>query len=71
MIEGLPASKLAHFFTHTRHGYQVSDELRSMCTFSKQDILKDPPYSRIDLLSCRNFFIYLLPEDTPTSTETI
>ncbi|PZW40807.1 two-component system CheB/CheR fusion protein [Humitalea rosea] len=55
-------ARLAHFFTKDEHGYRVSADLRAMVVFTVQDVLSDPPFSRIDLISCRNLLIYLQPE---------
>ena len=54
--------RLARFFTKEDRGYQVSPELRGTVIFTVQDVLTDPPFSRIDLVSCRNLLIYLQPE---------
>lgn len=56
------ASRLAKFFTLEDGGYRVSNELRGLVVFSVQDILRDPPFSRLDMVSCRNVLIYLGPE---------
>jgi two-component system CheB/CheR fusion protein len=56
------AARLARFFTKEELGYRVSPELRSAIVFTVQDVLADPPFSRIDMISCRNLLIYLLPE---------
>ena len=57
------ASRLAKFFTkEDGHGYRVLPDLRASVVFAVQDLLTDPPFSRIDLLSCRNLMIYLGPE---------
>jgi two-component system, chemotaxis family, CheB/CheR fusion protein len=47
-----------------KHGdiYQVHKEIRDMVTFAQHSAIKDPPYSRLDLVSCRNFLIYLEPD---------
>lgn len=42
-------------------GYQISKYIRDMCVFAVQNVVKDPPFSRIDLISCRNLLIYLGP----------
>jgi len=42
--------------------YRVNKSIRNMMVFSEQDIIKDPPFSKIDLISCRNLLIYLSPE---------
>ena len=44
------------------HGYRVPPELRAAVVFTVQDVLADPPFSRLDLISCRNLLIYLRPE---------
>ncbi len=54
--------RLARFFTREDHGYRVSPELRTAVVFTVQDVLADPPFSRLDFVSCRNLLIYLGPE---------
>jgi len=54
--------RLARFFTKEAKGYRVLSELRAVVVFTVQDVLADPPFSRLDLVSCRNLLIYLLPE---------
>jgi two-component system CheB/CheR fusion protein len=56
------AERLERFFTKEAAGYRASDELRGAVVFTVQDILSDPPFSRLDLISCRNLLIYLSPE---------
>jgi two-component system CheB/CheR fusion protein len=56
------AARLARFFTKEDHGYRVSPDLRGAVVFTVQDVLADPPFSRLDLVSCRNLLIYLRPE---------
>jgi len=51
--------RLRRFFTKIGSGYQISRSIREMCIFSLQNITKDPPLSRMDLISCRNLLIYL------------
>src|SRR5271155_1626856 len=53
---------LARFFTQEEHGYRVVPELRAVVVFTAQDVLADPPFSRLDLISCRNLLIYIRPE---------
>ncbi len=55
-------ARLARFFSKEEHGYRVSPELRAAVVFTVQDLLADPPFSRLDLVSCRNLLIYLRPE---------
>src|SRR5271169_3936545 len=54
--------RLARFFTQEDHSYRVVPELRGAVVFTAQDVLADPPFSRLDLISCRNLLIYLRPE---------
>ena len=56
------AERLSRFFTREDHGYRVSRELRSAIVFSVHDVVADAPFSRLDLISCRNLLIYLRPE---------
>jgi two-component system, chemotaxis family, CheB/CheR fusion protein len=58
----ISAERLARFFVKEDHGYRVSPELRAAVVFTVQDVLADPPFSRLDLISCRNLLIYLGPE---------
>ena len=55
-------ARLGHFFTTEDHGCRVVPELRTTVVFTVQDLLADPPFSRLDLVSCRNLLIYLRPE---------
>jgi two-component system CheB/CheR fusion protein len=54
--------RLVRFFRKEGQGYRVSPELRAAVVFTVQDVLADPPFSRLDLVSCRNLLIYLRPE---------
>jgi two-component system CheB/CheR fusion protein len=54
--------RLNQFFIKKGNVYQVSPEIREMVIFAPQNLLKDPPFSRIDLISCRNLLIYLQSE---------
>lgn len=56
------AARLARFFSREDHSYRISPDLRAMVVFTVQDVLADPPFSRLDLVSCRNLLIYLSPE---------
>ena len=65
--EGISADvspeRLARFFTRVHDSaWQVSKQLRETVTFAAQNLLTDPPFSRMDLISCRNVLIYLEPE---------
>lgn len=54
--------RLARFFTKEAGGYRITPELRGLVVFTVQDVLADPPFSRLDFISCRNLLIYLQPE---------
>ena len=54
--------RLRRFFSKVDGGYQVTTPLRDMCVFARQDLTRDPPFSRLDLICCRNVLIYM---DTP------
>jgi two-component system CheB/CheR fusion protein len=51
--------RLKRFFTKADGGYRVSKMLRDMCVFARHDLTRDPPFSRLDLIVCRNVLIYL------------
>jgi two-component system, chemotaxis family, CheB/CheR fusion protein len=61
IADDLSPERLRRFFTEADGGYQVSKPLRDMVVFAKQNVLVDPPFSRMDLISCRNLLIYLEP----------
>ena len=56
------AERLARYFVKEERGYRISAELRADVVFTVQDLLADPPFSRLDFVSCRNLLIYLGPE---------
>ncbi len=51
--------RLRRFFTKEDGKYRINKTLREMCLFAKQNVAADPPFSRVDLISCRNLLIYL------------
>src|SRR2546425_3707460 len=53
--------RLPRFFAKVEGGYRIAKTIRDMCVFARQNLLQDPPFSRIDLISCRNVLIYLGP----------
>ena len=52
-------ARLDHFFRPVNGNYQIHKAVRELCVFAQHDLLKDPPFSRLDLLSCQNVLIYL------------
>ncbi len=53
---------ISRFFIKDEHGCRVTNEIRKMVTFATQSLIMDPPFTKLDLLSCRNLLIYLAPE---------
>lgn len=62
LLGRLSPERLQRFFIATPQGYQISRTLRAQCVFAVQDITRDPPFSQVDLVCCRNLLIYLGPE---------
>jgi two-component system CheB/CheR fusion protein len=54
--------RLSRFFVQTGSGYRVGKGIRDLVTFAPQNLIMDPPFTKLDLLSCRNLLIYLAPE---------
>jgi two-component system CheB/CheR fusion protein len=57
----VPANYLSKYFVAKDEYYQVSREIREMVVFAQHDLIKDPPFTKIDLITCRNLLIYLQP----------
>ena len=51
--------RLARFFVKTEGGYRISKRVRDVCVFARQDVTRDPPFSRLDVILCRNVLIYM------------
>ncbi len=60
-VSDVSPERLSKFFIKIDGGYQINKALREMCIFAKQNVAKDPPFSNLDLISCRNLLIYLGP----------
>ena len=54
--------RLSRFFAKEERGYRVRKEIREMVIFAPQNLIMDPPFTKLDILSCRNLLIYLTPE---------
>lgn len=54
--------RLSRFFVAEDNGYRINKEIREMVIFAQQNIIMDPPFTKLDLLSCRNLLIYFGPE---------
>jgi two-component system CheB/CheR fusion protein len=59
IVADVSEERLARYFVKAGKEFQVSRTLRDQCIFSRHDLLNDPPFSRMDLVSCRNVLIYL------------
>ena len=55
------AARRRRFFVKHAGGFQISKAVRDVCVFARQDLTKDPPFSKLDLISCRNLLIYFGP----------
>ena len=58
-VAGVSPARLKRFFVKTESGYQIQKSVRDLCVFARHDLSKDPPFSRLDLISCRNVLIYM------------
>jgi len=54
--------RLRRFFIQEENGYRVGKEVREMVTFATQNVIMDPPFTKLDILLCRNLLIYLTPD---------
>jgi len=52
-------ARLKRYFTHNANQYEISKDIRELLVFAEQSISKDPPFSKLDLVSCRNLLIYM------------
>jgi two-component system CheB/CheR fusion protein len=59
LLKDVSPERLERFFIVSDDMYQIRKEVRDLCTFSAHSVIRDPPFSRIDLISCRNLLIYL------------
>ncbi len=60
-VADISPERLNRFFNKIDGGYQINKSVRELCIFAKQNVAKDPPFSNLDLISCRNLLIYLAP----------
>ncbi|HET6255402.1 MAG TPA: CheR family methyltransferase [Puia sp.] len=59
-LADIPEIRISKFFARTENNqYRVEKRIRDLCVFAQHNVFKDPPFSRLDVLSCCNFFIYL------------
>jgi len=60
-ISGVTDTRLHKYFSKKNGSYHIKQNIRDLCIFAVHDFLKDPPFSKIDLISCRNVLIYFEP----------
>ena len=60
-VAGVSPARLKRFFVKTDHEYQIQQLVRDLCVFARHDVTKDPPFFKLDLISCRNVLIYMGP----------
>jgi two-component system CheB/CheR fusion protein len=61
IAQSVSPERLGRFFAKVDGHYQISKAIREACVFARHDVTRDPPFSRMDLISCRNLLIYLEP----------
>ena len=62
LFQNVDREIVSRYFDQTSGGYMVGERIRKMIVFAKHDIFKDAPFSRLNLIVCRNMFIYVKPE---------
>ena len=67
-LKNITPKRLNRFFSRSKDNYRISKTLRDVCIFAQHNLLSDPPFSRMDFISCRNLLIYL---DTPAQKRAI
>ncbi|MDR3715235.1 MAG: chemotaxis protein CheB [Puia sp.] len=60
-VTGVSAGQLEKYFTRVNGNFQINKFIRETCVFAHHDMLKDPPFAKMDLISCRNVLIYMEP----------
>ena len=61
IVADVSPERLARFFVQEDNAYQIKPTIRDMVVFAEQHVIQDPPFSRVDLISCRNLLIYMEP----------
>ncbi|TDR79648.1 chemotaxis protein CheB [Paludibacterium purpuratum] len=62
IAQDVSPERLRRFFSKADGGYRMKKDIREMVVFAVQNVIKDPPFTKLDLLSCRNLMIYMEPE---------
>ncbi len=61
-VEGIDQERRLRFFSRQKNGYHVRKKLRDLVVFAEQSVIRDPPFSNLHLISCRNLLIYMTQE---------
>src|SRR5262249_12412155 len=59
IADDVSQERLRRFFTRSDGSYRINKNIRDLCVFARQDLTRDPPFSKLDLIVCRNVLIYL------------
>ncbi len=62
IAKDIPQARLERYFVREDGTYRIASDLREICLFSSHNLLRDAPFSKLDLVACRNLLIYLTPE---------
>jgi two-component system CheB/CheR fusion protein len=62
IITDVSPERLSRYFINDNDGYRINAAIREMVVFAPQNVIKDPPFTKLDLLTCRNMLIYMEPE---------
>ncbi|MCA1813541.1 MAG: PAS domain-containing protein [Halobacteriales archaeon] len=62
IADDVPPERLIRFFERIENGYRVSKTVRGVCVFAVHNVTNDPPFSNMDIVSCRNVLVYMEPE---------
>jgi two-component system CheB/CheR fusion protein len=62
IVTDVSPERLARYFINDNDGYRINAAIREMVVFAPQNVIKDPPFTKLDLLTCRNMLIYMQPE---------
>jgi len=62
IVSDVSPERISKFFTNTQNGFKINSFIRELVVFAPQSVIKDPPFTKMDFLSCRNMLIYMEPE---------
>jgi len=62
IVADVSPERISRFFTKEENGFRVNNAIREMVVFAPHNVIKDPPFTKLDILSCRNLLIYMEPE---------